>query len=121
MLKSAQFLQFGGLAPGPFASLVLADNGATVIRIDKPDSTNIDVLCRGKRSLAINPKIPSGKEALLKLISSADVLIDPFRPGVLERLGLGPEVFLGNKGLNPRLVYGRVVGCVIFFYITDRS
>lgn len=113
--------QFGGLAPGPFAGLILADNGATVIRVDKPDSTNIDVLHRGKRSIAINPKVTSGREALLKLISSADVLIDPFRPGVLERLGLGPEVFLGNaqhKGLNPRLIYGRVVGCVILFLMT---
>ncbi|KAG5354118.1 hypothetical protein C0989_007479 [Termitomyces sp. Mn162] len=112
-LSGIKVVEFGGLAPGPFAGLVLADNGATVIRIDKPESSNVDVLCRGKRSIAINPKIPSGKEALLKLISSADVLIDPFRPGVLERLGLGPEVFLGNaehKGLNPRLIYGRVVG-----------
>ncbi|KAG6898545.1 hypothetical protein C0993_006088 [Termitomyces sp. T159_Od127] len=112
-LSGIKVVEFGGLAPGPFAGLILADNGATVIRVDKPDSTNIDVLHRGKRSIAINPKVPSGREALLKLISSADVVIDPFRPGVLERLGLGPEVFLGNadhQGLNPRLIYGRVVG-----------
>ncbi|KAG6918631.1 hypothetical protein DXG01_012750 [Tephrocybe rancida] len=112
-LSGIKVVEFAGLAPGPFASLILADNGATVIRVDKPDSFSPDVLCRGKRSIAINPKIPSGREALLKLISSADVVIDPFRPGVLERLGLGPEVFLGsanNAGLNPKLIYGRIAG-----------
>ncbi|KAG6819727.1 hypothetical protein H0H93_009250 [Arthromyces matolae] len=104
---------FAGLAPGPFAGLILADNGADVIRVDKPDSTSSDVLCRGKRSIAINPKVPSGRDVLLKMISSADIVIDPFRPGVMERLGLGPEVFLGGKGhagLNPRLIYGRIAG-----------
>ncbi|KAG6888921.1 hypothetical protein C0995_004934 [Termitomyces sp. Mi166 len=112
-LSGVKVVEFAGLAPGPFAGLILADNGATVIRVNKPDSSTLDVLYRGKRSIAINPKVPSGRAALLKLISSADVLIDPFRPGVLERLGLGPEVFLGNadhKGLNPKLVYARVVG-----------
>ncbi|KAK7044254.1 hypothetical protein VNI00_007976 [Paramarasmius palmivorus] len=101
------------LAPGPFAGLILADNGASVIRIDRPGSISSDTLCRGKRSIAINPKISSGKDTLLKLISSADVLIDPYRPGVLERLGLGPEVFLGTEGkggLNPRLIYARMSG-----------
>ncbi|KAG6831803.1 hypothetical protein H0H92_007480 [Tricholoma furcatifolium] len=112
-LAGIKVVEFAGLAPGPYAGLILADNGATVIRIDKPDSLSGDVLCRGKRSIAVNPKIPSGQKALLKLISSADILIDPFRPGVLERLGLGPEVFLGNsvqKGLNPKLIYARIAG-----------
>ncbi|KAJ3568483.1 hypothetical protein NP233_g5678 [Leucocoprinus birnbaumii] len=106
-------VQFGGLAPGPFAGLILADNGASVTRIDRPDALSTDVLTRGKRSLAINSKVPSGRDLLRKLIASADVLIDPFRPGIMEKLGLGPEVFLGdgkNKGLNEKLVYARIAG-----------
>jgi len=110
-------LEFAGLAPGPFAGLILADNGASVIRVDKPSSSptpiNNDLLCRNKRSVAINPKVPSGLQVLKKMIASADVLIDPFRPGVMERLGLGPEVFLGGNGLtglNEKLIYARMVG-----------
>jgi alpha-methylacyl-CoA racemase len=111
--------QFAGLAPGPFTGLILADNGASVIRIDRPSSSSSDILCRGKRSLAINAKIASGREALRSLIATADVLIDPFRPGVMEKLGLGPEVFLGGgiqsehgnrKVLNERLIYARLTG-----------
>ncbi|KAF5367465.1 hypothetical protein D9758_003785 [Tetrapyrgos nigripes] len=100
--------QFAGLAPGPFAGLLLADHGASVIRVDRPSSSSIDVLWRGKRSLAINLKIPSGRDALRRIISQSDVLIDPFRPGVLERLGLGPNVFL--NGPNEKLVYARITG-----------
>lgn len=84
-------------------------------RVDKPSSVSVDVLCHGKRSIAINPKIPSGLKALRRLISKADVVIEPFRPGVMERLGLGPEVFLGNgneDGLNEKLIYARISGCV---------
>jgi alpha-methylacyl-CoA racemase len=84
-----------------------------VTRIDKPSSSSVDVLCRGKRSIAISPKIPSGRETLKKLLSNADVVIEPFRPGVMERLGLGPEVFLGNdehNGLNEKLIYARMAG-----------
>lgn len=93
----------------------MADYGATVVRIDKPFTSSPDILCRNKRSLAVNPKIPSGLEVVKKLIISSDVLIDPFRPGVMERLGLGPDVFLGTQskpGLNEKLVYARIVGCV---------
>jgi alpha-methylacyl-CoA racemase len=106
-------LQFAGLAPGPFAGLILADNGASVTRIDRPASTSNDVLSRGKSSIIIDSKLPSGRNLLEEMISSADVLIDPFRPGVLERLGLGPELFLGDgkkKGLNEKLIYARIVG-----------
>ncbi|PFH53077.1 hypothetical protein AMATHDRAFT_55448 [Amanita thiersii Skay4041] len=105
--------QFAGLAPGPYAGLVLADNGATVIRVDRLSSSSTDVLCRGKRSLAIDVKTSSGREILKRLISTADVVIDPFRPGVLEKLGLGPDVFLGHgerKGLNDGLVFARIAG-----------
>ncbi|KAF5367467.1 hypothetical protein D9758_003787 [Tetrapyrgos nigripes] len=112
-LTGVKVIEFAGLAPGPFAGLILADNGASVIRIDKPSSSSNDLLCRNKRSLAINPKVPSGLQILKKMISSADVLVDPFRPGVMERLGLGPEVFLGGngqKGLNEKLIYARMIG-----------
>ncbi|KAJ7170603.1 CoA-transferase family III domain-containing protein [Mycena crocata] len=112
-LSGLKAVEFAGLAPGPFTGLILADNGASVIRIDRPSAPSSDILCRGKRSAAINPKIPSGKAALIQMVASADILIDPFRPGVMERLGLGPEVFLGDgksPGLNEKLVYARMVG-----------
>ncbi|KAH8118048.1 CoA-transferase family III domain-containing protein [Phellopilus nigrolimitatus] len=120
-LDGISVVEFAGLAPGPFAGLVLADWGASVVRVDRVGQTSsTDVLCRGKRSLAVNPKIPAGRTLLRKLIARADVLIDPFRPGVLEKLGLGPEVFFENgKGLNERLIYARLsgftrTGCVLF-------
>ncbi|PBK75617.1 CoA-transferase family III [Armillaria solidipes] len=109
-LSGLRVIEFAGLAPAPFAGLVLADNGADVIRIDKCSSSSNDILCRGKRSLAVNLKIASGRDIVKDLITSADVLIDPFRPGVMEKLGLGPEVFIGEEGLNRRLIYARVVG-----------
>ncbi|KAJ7158825.1 CoA-transferase family III domain-containing protein [Mycena filopes] len=112
-LSGLKVIEFAGLAPGPFAGLILADNGASVIRIDRPSASSSDILCRGKKSAAINPKVPSGKAALIRLITTADILIDPFRPGVMERLGLGPEVFLGNAnspGLNEKLIYARMIG-----------
>ncbi|THV03200.1 CoA-transferase family III [Dendrothele bispora CBS 962.96] len=114
-LRGFKVIEFAGLAPGPFAGLVLADHGASVIRVDRPSSSSIDVLWRRKRSLAINSKVASGREALKRIISTSDVLIDPFRPGVLERLGLGPEVFFGSgdpskRGLNEKLVYARITG-----------
>ncbi|PPQ79186.1 hypothetical protein CVT24_012740 [Panaeolus cyanescens] len=112
-LAGLKVIEFAGLAPGPFAGLVLADNGASVTRIDRPSGASTDVLCRGKRSIVVDSKLPSGRKLLQDMIASADVLIDPFRPGVLERLGLGPEVFLGDgksKGLNEKLVYARIVG-----------
>ncbi|KAK0500506.1 CoA-transferase family III domain-containing protein [Armillaria luteobubalina] len=109
-LSGLRAIEFAGLAPAPFAGLVLADNGADVIRIDKCSHSSSDILCRGKRSLAVNLKVASGRDIVKGLITSADVLIDPFRPGVMEKLGLGPEVFLGQEGLNRRLIYARVVG-----------
>jgi alpha-methylacyl-CoA racemase len=113
-------LQFAGLAPGPFAGLVLADNGADVIRVDRPNSSSLDVLCRGKRSITINSKLDPGRKLLEDMISTADILIDPFRPGVLERLGLGPSVFLGDnmtRGSNERLIYARIAGYVPSLYV----
>lgn len=94
-----------------FPGLVLADWGASVIRVDRPDQTaSQDLLTRGKRSLAVNLKVASGVALVKKLISEADVLIDPFRPGVLEKLGLGPDVFLAESGLNRKLIYTRIAG-----------
>jgi len=85
-----------------------------VIRVDQVEGTPPlpDLLARGKRCIAVNPKVPSGLNLLRKMVQQSDVLIDPFRPGVMERLGLGPDVFLGKDGLNDSLVYARLSGCV---------
>ncbi|CAE7098855.1 unnamed protein product [Rhizoctonia solani] len=112
-LEGIRVVEFAGLAPGPFCGRVLVDLGATVIRVDNPASISnppSDVLCRGKQSIAISPKTHAGRAALLRLISKSHVLIDPFRPGVMENLGLGPEVFLGSQAINSRLIYARLVG-----------
>ncbi|KAG1905304.1 CoA-transferase family III domain-containing protein [Suillus fuscotomentosus] len=112
-LNGIKVVEFAGLAPGPFAGLVLAHNGASVIRIDRPSSTTRDLLCAGKRSIALDMKTASGLRVAKDLIAKADVLIDPFRPGVLEKLELGPEVFHTSdkrEGLNDKLVYARLVG-----------
>ncbi|KAL1937458.1 hypothetical protein VTO73DRAFT_13181 [Trametes versicolor] len=114
-LSGIKVVEFAGLAPGPMAGMILADFGADVIRIDRPPGAATpptpDVLGRGKRSIAVDPKTRSGYCVVRRLVEQADVLIDPFRPGVLERLGLGPEVFLDeSKGTNARLIYARLVG-----------
>jgi alpha-methylacyl-CoA racemase len=107
-----------GIGPCPFAAMMLADMGADVIRIDrKPDpdaanpypilGTKFDVMARGRRSLALDLKDPRARQLVLDLIAKADVLVEGFRPGVMERLGLGPDTCLDR---NPRLVYGRVTG-----------
>ncbi|KAH9901935.1 alpha-methylacyl-CoA racemase [Xylariomycetidae sp. FL2044] len=117
-LQGLKVLEFAGLAPGPFAGLLLADAGAKVLRIDRavPGQTHTpgvpapltpDMLARHKSSIAVDLKSPSGTALIRQLSKTADVLIDPFRPGVLEKLGLGPEVLCG---LNPRLIYGRMTG-----------
>ncbi|TFK82669.1 CoA-transferase family III [Polyporus arcularius HHB13444] len=119
-LAGVKVVEFAGLAPGPMAGMILADFGADVVRVDRPSGVATavpapDVLARGKRSIAIDPKTPSGYAIVRKLVEQADVLIDPFRPGVMERLKLSPEVFLGIEkagvqGSNKRLVYARLVG-----------
>lgn len=133
-LKGIKVLEFAGLAPGkppahhhslpvltnkgPFAGMLLADAGASILRIDRardgqthtlgaqPQPTD-DMLARHKSSIAVDLKAPAGIALLKKLARTVDVIIDPFRPGVLEKLGLGPDVLLA---LNPRLVYGRMTG-----------
>lgn len=115
------FIQFAGLAPGPFAGLILSDFGSSVTRIDRfspnissADARDEDLLCRGKLSIAVDLKSKKGLEVVMRLVKNADVVIDPFRPGVLERMGLGPEVWLGDgrggKGKNERLVFARLAG-----------
>ncbi|KAL3460062.1 CoA-transferase family III domain-containing protein [Aspergillus heterothallicus] len=110
-LDGLRVLELAGLAPGPFAGMMLADNGASVIRVDRvhpPHQPSPDVLIRGKSSIQIDLKSPVGKKLFLRLVEKADVLIDPFRPGVLEKLGLDPTNTLLK--LNPRLIVARLTG-----------
>ena len=81
-----------------------------MIRVDRLGASSSDSLTRHKRSVALDVKSPTGLALARRLVASADVLIDPFRPGVMERLGLGPDVFLGEDGTNNRIVYARLVG-----------
>ncbi|CAM0139825.1 hypothetical protein VKS41_000808 [Umbelopsis sp. WA50703] len=106
-LKGIKVIELSGLAPAPFAGMILADNGATVIRVDRPVNFNPDVLARHKRSVALDLKQPVAIETLKRMLKNADVLLDPYRPGVLESLGLGPDVLLK---LNPRLIVARLSG-----------
>ena len=97
---------------GPQCTMMLADMGADVVRIDRASSVGspgrgVDILARGRKSIAVDLKNPDGVETVLKLIDQADALIEGFRPGVTERLGIGPDVCLER---NPRLVYGRMTG-----------
>ncbi|MBE0587389.1 MAG: carnitine dehydratase [Betaproteobacteria bacterium HGW-Betaproteobacteria-9] len=118
-LSHLTVVEFAGLGPAPFAAMMLADQGARVIRIDRPikpgqasgmgalTARKSDVLSRGRESIALDLKSPEGKQTALALIARADILIEGFRPGVMEALGIGPEVCLE---LCPSLVYGRVTG-----------
>jgi alpha-methylacyl-CoA racemase len=113
-LEGFRFVEFAGLGPGPFAAMLLSDLGAEVVRIDRPpapgetpkDNRHAFIL-RGRKSLALDLKRPAGVEAALRLVEKADGLIEGFRPGVMERLGLGPDICLAR---NPRLIYGRMTG-----------
>ncbi len=114
-LKGVKVIEIAGIGPGPFASMMLADMGAEVIRIDRasrarggdPATPPRDPMSRGRRSIAVDLKNPDGVETVLRIVESADALIEGFRPGVMERLGLGPDVCLAR---NPRLIYGRMTG-----------
>ncbi|WP_422032126.1 CaiB/BaiF CoA transferase family protein [Roseovarius sp.] len=112
MLKGIRIVEVEGLGPGPFAGMMLADMGAEVIVIHRPVSANPtgsgpSLLDRGKRSITLDLKDASDLATARALITSADALIEGFRPGVMERLGLGPESFAES---NPKLVYGRMTG-----------
>jgi alpha-methylacyl-CoA racemase len=113
-LKGIRILEFAGIGPGPFTAMMLADMGAEVLRIDRagavtdaPREPHWDLLNRGRRSAALDLKHPTAIATALRMIERADALIEGFRPGVMERLGLGPDVCLQR---NPRLVYGRMTG-----------
>ncbi|XP_077319013.1 alpha-methylacyl-CoA racemase [Lithobates pipiens] len=107
-LAGIQVLELAGLAPAPFCGMILADFGAKVIRVDKAKSSVAsDTLARGKRSIALDLKSPGGVSVLKKLCKRSDVLIEPFRHGVMENLGLGPDVLMKE---NPQLIYARLTG-----------
>ncbi|KCZ55228.1 CaiB/BaiF CoA transferase family protein [Hyphomonas chukchiensis] len=110
-LDGVRIVEFAGIGPGPFCGMLLSDMGADVIRIDRPGDGKpgraADVMSRGRRSISLNLKDPADVETALKLMEKADGLIEGFRPGVMERNGLGPDVVLGR---NPKLVYGRMTG-----------
>jgi alpha-methylacyl-CoA racemase len=109
-LSGLKVLEFAGIGPGPFCGMLLSDLGADVVRIDRKGSgrsSPADVTARGRRSVALDLKQPAAVEACQKLMESADAVFEGFRPGVMERLGLGPDVALKR---NPKLVYGRMTG-----------
>ena len=114
-LRGVKVLEIAGIGPGPFCCMVLADLGADVVRVDRaervgkgsPEGAKFDVMARGRRSVGVDLKNPEGVAAVLDLVAEADVLVEGFRPGVAERLGIGPDACLAR---NPRLVYGRMTG-----------
>ncbi|PKO66180.1 MAG: carnitine dehydratase [Betaproteobacteria bacterium HGW-Betaproteobacteria-16] len=117
-LQGVTVIELAGIGPGPFAGMMLADMGADVIRVDRIPSTgrgsalealmrNDSVVDRGRRSIALNMKDPRAVETVLQLVSTADILIEGFRPGVTEKLGVGPKECMAR---NPKLIYGRMTG-----------
>ncbi|MEU7689514.1 CoA transferase [Microbispora hainanensis] len=110
-LTGIRVLELAGLAPGPFAGMMLADHGAEVLRVDRvkavSDTPRRDVMDRGKRTIGLDLKSPEGVAAFKRLAERADVVIEVFRPGVAERLGIGPADL---HAVNERLVYGRMTG-----------
>jgi alpha-methylacyl-CoA racemase len=114
-LAGHRVIEIAGIGPGPFAAMLLADMGAEVIRVERagavqgpaPETPHPDILRRGRRNIAIDLKHPDGVATLLDLVDRADALIEGFRPGVMERLGVGPDVCLSR---NPKLVFGRMTG-----------
>ena len=110
-LNGYTVIELAGIGPAPMGGMMLADLGAEVIRVDRAasdaPSAMESVSGRGKKSVVLNLKDSDGVETLLRMVENADVLIDPFRPGVCEKLGIGPEVCLAR---NPRLVFARMTG-----------
>lgn len=111
-LSGFRILELSGIGPGPFCGMMLADMGAEVIRIDRPGGNPTaegghDVLFRNRQSISVNLKHPDGVATLLKLCESADAIFEGYRPGVAERLGVGPDACMAR---NPKLVYGRMTG-----------
>ncbi len=109
-LKGVKVVEFAGIGPGPFCGMLLSDLGADVVRIDRKGpgrASPADITARGRRSIALDLKKPEAVETCLRLMDGAEIIFEGFRPGVMERLGLGPEVALKR---NPKLVYGRMTG-----------
>ena len=109
-LSGLKVVEFAGIGPGPFCGMLLSDLGADVVRIDRKGqgrASPADITARGRRSIGLDLKNPASIETCLKLMESADAVFEGFRPGVMERLGLGPDVALKR---NPKLVYGRMTG-----------
>ena len=115
-LAGYRIVEMAGIGPAPFAAMLLADMGAEVVRVDRREAADLgvpgrepkfDVLARGRRSIAVDVKAEAGREVVKRLAARADAIIEGFRPGVMERLGLGPDVLLK---VNPKLVFGRMTG-----------
>jgi alpha-methylacyl-CoA racemase len=114
-LEGVRVIELAGIGPGPFCAMVLSDMGADIVRVDRADHVAGadparapgEVLNRGRRSVGVDLKHPDGVETVLRLAAGADALIEVWRPGVAERLGIGPDTCLGR---NPKLVYGRMTG-----------
>ncbi|MES2599647.1 MAG: CaiB/BaiF CoA-transferase family protein [Pseudomonadota bacterium] len=114
-LAGLRIVELAGIGAGPHCAMMLADMGADVVRVDRlaasglgvPIDAKFDLLLRGRRSLAIDLKSDAGRDTVLRMIDQADAVIESFRPGVVERMGLGPDVCLQR---NPKLVYGRLTG-----------
>jgi alpha-methylacyl-CoA racemase len=115
-LAGYRIIEMAGIGPAPFAAMLLADMGAEVIRVDRREAADLglpgrepkfDVLHRGRRSIAVDVKAEAGREVVTRLAAKADAVIEGFRPGVMERLGLGPDQLLA---VNPKLVFGRMTG-----------
>jgi len=114
-LAGVRIIEIAGIGPGPFAAFMLADMGADIVKVDRaervqggdPSTPPGDLLQRGRRSIGVDLKSPEGVEVVLQLCEQADALFEPFRPGVAERLGIGPDACVAR---NPKLVYGRMTG-----------
>jgi alpha-methylacyl-CoA racemase len=109
-LQGLKVIEMAGLGPAPFCAMLLADQGAQVVRIARPGEAKVvsePVTARGRPTLPLDLRQPEGRDTVLRLVEKADVLIEGFRPGVMERLGLGPDACLARR---PRLVYGRMTG-----------
>ncbi len=114
-LVGLKVIELAGIGPGPFAAMLLADLGADVVKIDRPADAGLgvprgaeyDLATRSRPSVAVDLKNPDGVETVLRLVEQADVLIEPYRPGVTEKLGLGPDDCMAR---NPKLVYARMTG-----------
>ena len=115
VLDGIRIIEVGAIGPVPFAGMLLSDMGADVIRVDRltpsglgmPRETRFNITGRGRPSVAVDLKSPEGREVFLELVAKAEALIEGFRPGVMERLGIGPKETLA---VNPKLVFGRMTG-----------